>query len=73
MVHGWYQVLRFGQTASDPYWIPATAAMVMGATTDVPQVPGVPGDLQTTDTQGQVILTWTAPTRGATVTGYRLW
>ena len=70
---GWYQVLRFGQTASGPYWLPATAVMVTGATTDVPQAPGVPGDLQTTDTQGQVTLTWTAPTMGGTVTGYRLW
>ena len=70
---GWYRVLRFGQSASGPYWLLATAVTVTGATTDVPQAPGVPGGLQTTDLQGQVTLTWRAPTTGGTVTGYRLW
>ena len=70
---GWYRVVRFGHAASGPYWLPVTAVTVSGATTDVPQTPGAPEDLQTTDTQGQVTLTWSAPTTGGTVTGYRLW
>ncbi len=69
----WYRALRFGQGASGPYWLPASAVIVSGTTTVLPQTPGVPGALQTPDTQGQVTLTWTAPPSGGTVTGYRLW
>ena len=70
---GWYRVLRFGESASGPYWLPATAVTVTGATTAVPQAPGAPGDLRTTDLQGRVVLAWSAPATGGTVTGYRLW
>ena len=70
---GWYRALRFGQGASGPYWLPARAVAVSGTTSALPQTPGSPGDLQTTDTQGQVTLTWTAPPTGGPVTGYRLW
>ena len=70
---GWYRGLRFGESASGPYWLPARAVTVTGATSDLPQAPGAPGDLQSTDTQGQVTLIWNAPATGGTVTGYRLW
>ena len=70
---GWHRALRFGQAASDPYWLPAAAVTVTGATTDLPQAPGVPGDLQTPQLQGVVTLTWSAPATGGAVTGYRLW
>ena len=70
---GWYRVLRFGQGASGPYWLPAAAVTVTGATTAVPQAPGAPGELRTTDLQGRVVLAWSAPATGGTVTGYRLW
>ena len=70
---GWYRALRFGASASGPYWLPATAVSVMGATSDLPQAPAAPGDLQTTETQGQVTLSWSAPATGGPVTGYRLW
>ena len=70
---GWYRVLRFGQGAAGPYWLPAASVTVTGAVTDVPQAPGVPGDFGTTDLQGRVVLGWSAPTTGGTVTGYRLW
>ena len=70
---GWYRVLRFGQGASGPYWLPAASVTVTGATADVPQAPGVPGDFGTTDLQGRVVLGWSAPTTGGAVTGYRLW
>ena len=70
---GWYRVLRFGQGAGGPYWLPAAAVTVTGATANLPQVPGTPGDLRTTDLQGRVVLAWSAPTTGGTVTGYRLW
>ena len=70
---GWYHGLRFGQAARGPYWLPANAVIVSGTTTALPQTPGAPGDLQTSNLQGQVTLTWTAPPTGGTVTGYRLW
>ncbi len=70
---GWYRALRFGQAARGPYWLPARAVTVTGATSDLPQAPGAPADLQTTETQGQVVLIWNAPATGGTVTGYRLW
>ena len=55
---GWYRALRFGQAARGPYWLPASAVRVTGTTTDLPQVPAAPADLQSTDTQGQVVLIW---------------
>ena len=70
---GWYRALRFGASAGGPYWLPANAVIVSGTTTDLPQVPDVPGDFQTSNLQGQVTLTWTPPPTGGTVTGYRLW
>ena len=70
---GWYRALRFGASAGGPYWLPANAVIVSGATTALPQTPGAPGDLQTSNLQGQVTLTWSAPTTGGAVTGYRLW
>ena len=70
---GWYRGLRFGLAARGPYWLPARAVTVTGATSDLPQAPGAPADLQSTDTQGQVTLIWNAPATGGTVTGYRLW
>ena len=71
---GWYRVLRFGESASGPYWLPATAVTVSGATTALPQVPGTPGDFPPpTATHAAVTLTWTAPPTGGTVSGYRLW
>ncbi len=70
---GWYRALRFGQAARGPYWLPAPAVTVAGATTDLPQVPDVPGDFQTPQLQGQVTLSWSAPATGGAVTGYRLW
>ena len=70
---GWYRALRFGASAGGPYWLPANAVIVSGTTTDLPQVPDGPGDFQTSNLQGQVTLTWTAPPTGGTVTAYRLW
>ena len=70
---GWYRALRFGASAGGPYWLPANAVIVSGTTTALPQTPGAPGDLQTSNLQGQVTLTWTAPPTGGPVTGYRLW
>ena len=70
---GWYRVLRFGQGASGPYWLPAAAVTVAGSVTDVPQTPGMPGDLLATETQSRVVLIWNAPATGGLVTGYRLW
>ena len=70
---GWYRVLRFGESARGPYWLPASAVTVTGATTALPQAPGGPGDFQTTATQGLVTLSWSAPATGGPVTGYRLW
>ena len=70
---GWYRVLRFGESASGPYWLPAAAVTVAGATTDVPQAPGTPGELQAAETHSRVVLTWNAPATGGPVTGYRLW
>ena len=70
---GWYRVLRFGKSAAGPYWLPAAAVRITGATTDVPQAPGAPEALQATDTQGRVVLTWNTPATGGAVTGYRLW
>ena len=70
---GWYRVLRFGQGAAGPYWLPAAAVTVAGATTYLPEAPGVPGELRTTETRGRVVLTWNYPATGGTVTGHRLW
>ena len=70
---GWWRVVRYGQGASGPYWLPARAATVTGTTTDLPAAPGVPGDLALQATHATVMLTWTAPPTGGPVTGYRLW
>ena len=70
---GWWRVVRYGQSASGPYWLPASAATVTGTTTDLPTAPGVPGDLALQATHATVTLTWTAPATGGPVTGYRLW
>ena len=70
---GWWRVVRYGQSASGPYWLPARAATVTGTTTDLPAAPGGPGDLALQATHATVTLTWTAPTTGGPVTGYRLW
>ena len=44
--HGdWYRALRFGQGASGPYWLPASAVTTTGSATSLAQAPGVPGDL----------------------------
>ena len=70
---GWWRVVRYGQGASGPYWLPARAATVTGTTTDLPAAPGVPGDLALQASHDRVTLTWTAPPTGGPVTGYRLW
>ncbi len=70
---GWWRVLRFGASASGPYWVSAAFVTVTGATANVPEAPGLPTALAATATQDSVILTWSAPTTGGTVTGYRLW
>ena len=70
---GWWRVVRYGQGAAGPYWLPASAATVTGTTTDLPAAPGVPGDLALQASHATVTLTWTAPATGGTVTGYRLW
>ena len=70
---GWYRVLRFGQGASGPYWLPAAAVTVTGSVTDVPEAPGVPGSLEALETHSRVVLTWQGPATGGYVTGYRLW
>ncbi len=70
---GWWRVLRFGEGAGGPYWLPAAAATVTGGTADVPQAPGTPGALAATATDSSATLTWTAPATGGPVTGYRLW
>ena len=62
-----------GQGASGPYWLPSSAGTVTGGTTAVPQAPGLPGDLVAAATHDTATLTWTAPTTGGPVTGYRLW
>ena len=46
---------------------------VTGTTAGLPQAPGLPGDLAVTTTPGAAALTWSAPTPGGAVTGYRLW
>ncbi len=71
--NGWWRVLRFGEAASGPYWLPTDATTVTGSTTSLPQAPDTPGTLKATATHDTVALTWTAPTTGGTVTGYRLW
>ena len=70
---GWWRVVRYGQGASGPYWLPARAGTVTGTTTDLPTAPGVPGDLALQASHDRVTLTWTAPATGGSVTGYRLW
>ncbi len=70
---GWWRGLRFSQAARGPYWLPAAAVTVTGATPHVPAAPGRPTALAATATHDSVTLTWTAPTTGGTVTGYRLW
>ena len=70
---GWWRVLRFGASADGPYWLPAAAVTVTGATTEVPEAPGLPTALAATATHNRVTLTWTAPTGGGTVTGYHIW
>ena len=70
---GWYRVLRFGQRADGPYWLPAGAVTITGATGDLPQAPGTPGNPTATAGTNTVTLTWQAPATGGTVTGYRLW
>ena len=70
---GWWRVLRFGESAGGPYWLPAAAVTVTGATTDVPEAPGLPAALAATATHNRVTLTWTAPATGGTVIGYRIW
>ena len=69
----WYRVLRFGARAHGPYWLPAGAVTVTGATAEVPEAPGLPTALAAAATHNRVTLTWTAPTTGGTVTGYRIW
>ena len=56
---GWWRVVRYGQGASGPYWLPASAATVTGTTTDLPAAPGVPGDLALQATHDTLTLTWT--------------
>ena len=70
---GWYRGLRFGESGSGPYWLPAAAVTVTGATTEVPAAAGVPGALAATAAHDRVTLSWTAPATGGAVTGYRLW
>ncbi len=70
---GWYRVLRFGQRADGPYWLPAGAVTITGATGDLPQAPGTPGNPTATAGTNTVTLAWEAPATGGTVTGYRLW
>ena len=70
---GWWRGLRFGQGATGPYWLAAAAVTVTGTTAGLPQAPGLPGDLAVTTTPGAAALTWSAPTPGGAVTGYRLW
>ena len=70
---GWWRVLRFGASADGPYWLPAAAVTVTGATTEVPEAPGLPTALAATATHNRVTLTWTAPATGGAVTGYHIW
>ena len=69
----WWRGLRFGHAASGPYWLPASAVSTQGTTSDLPQVPGAPADLATSASAAAVTLSWTAPTTGGPVTGYRVW
>ena len=69
----WWRVLRFGQSASGPYWLPASAVTVTGSTTDVPAAPGAATDLTAgPGPDSQMQLGWTAPTTGPVPTGYRI-
>ena len=43
---GWYRVLRRGESGG-PFWLPAASVTVTGATTALPQAPGVPGVFST--------------------------
>ena len=71
---GWWRVVRFGESAGGPYWLPAASVSVTGVTTAVPEAPGLPGNFRSTAaTHASATLTWSAPTTGGTVTGYRLW
>ena len=69
----WYRVLRFGQGADGPYWLPAAAVTVTGSTTDVPAAPAAPTDLAAAPSaDSQMELTWTAPATGGAAMGYRI-
>ena len=71
---GWYRALRFGESARGPYWLPASAVTVTGSASDLAQAPGAPGELAPpVATHDTVTLSWSAPSTGGTVTGYRLW
>ena len=70
---GWWRALRFGESASGPYWLPGSAVTVTGTVTAVPAAPGLPTALAAAATHEIVTLTWTAPATGSPVTGYRIW
>ena len=70
---GWWQVLLFGDTNPGPFWLQAAAGSAIGDTAALPQPPAAPASFTASLAGGTVTLGWTAPSAGATATGYRLW
>ena len=70
---GWWQLQLLDPAAPGAAWLPTGTGTARGSTTALPAPPAAPASFTATLASGEVTLTWTAPSTGATVTGYRLW